>query len=162
VEPRDATDICSFRVEPDTSLPRQRHLVATGARDIPATLRRRNAGGTKKEHVMTRVKSTIAAIVCASMLVPLLPLASAVAAPIGTPAINNSDTGVTLVGRRGWGPGALFGGIVAGALIAAAISEGRADDRDMRRCARDFPHFSYRTGTYINRYGDERVCPYLR
>ena len=115
-----------------------------------------------KEHIVTRMKSMIGSVVCASLLISALPLASAGAAPIGMPAIKNSDTGVTLVGRRGWGPGALFGGIVAGALIAAAISEGRADDRDMRRCARDFPHFSYRTGTYINRYGDERVCPYLR
>ncbi len=115
-----------------------------------------------KEHIVTRMKSMIGSVVCASLLMAALPLASAGAAPIGMPVIKNSDTGVTLVGRRGWGPGALFGGIVAGALIAAAISEGRADDRDMRRCARDFPHFSYRTGTYINRYGEERVCPYLR
>jgi hypothetical protein len=115
-----------------------------------------------KEHIVTRMKSMIGSVVCASLLVAALPLASASAAPLGMPAIKNSDTGVTLVGRRGWGPGALFGGIVAGALIAAAISEGRADDRDMRRCARDFPGFSYRTGTYITRYGDERVCPYLR
>jgi hypothetical protein len=115
-----------------------------------------------KEHIVTRMKSMIGSAVCASLLMSALPLASAGAAPIGLPAIKNSDTGVTLVGRRGWGPGALFGGIVAGALIAAAISEGRAEDRDMRRCARDFRGFDPRSGTYINRYGEERVCPYLR
>lgn len=62
----------------------------------------------------------------------------------------------------GWGPGALIGGIIGGALIAAAISEHRAAPSDMDRCARDFPDFSYRTGTYIDRRGIERVCPYLR
>ncbi len=76
--------------------------------------------------------------------------------------ISKFDNGVTLVGRRGWGPGALFGGIIAGALIATAIREGRADDRDMRRCDRDFRGFDPRSGTYIDRYGDERICPYLR
>lgn len=113
---------------------------------------------------MKRVRSSITALVCASMLVPMLPLAAARAAPVAKTTIMK-DSDVTLVGRRGgpgWGAGALLGGIIAGTLIAAAVSEGRADDRDMRRCARDFPHFSYRTGTYINRYGDERVCPYLR
>ncbi len=40
---------------------------------------------------------------------------------------------------------ALFGGIIAGALIATAIREGRADDRDMRRCDRDFRGFDPRT-----------------
>ena len=108
------------------------------------------------------MKSTIAALVCASLVTPTLPLAQAVAAPVGKTAITKSTEGVTLVGRRGWGPGALFGGIIAGALIATAIREGRADDRDMRRCDRDFRGFDPRTGTYINRYGDERICPYLR
>jgi uncharacterized membrane protein (DUF4010 family) len=114
-----------------------------------------------KELTMTRAKSTIASLVCASLLVPLLPVAGANAAPIVKAPITNSSD-VTLTGGRGWGIGALFGGIVAGTLVAAAISEHRADDRDMRRCARDFPDFSWRSGTYINRYGEERVCPYLR
>jgi hypothetical protein len=109
---------------------------------------------------MNRTKSTIAALVCASLLTPALP---AVAAPVGMTAITKSD-GVTLVGRRGWGPGAgaLIGGLIVGGLIAASIREGRADDRDMRRCDEDFRGFDPRTGTYINRYGEERVCPYLR
>lgn len=113
---------------------------------------------------MKMVRSGIASVVCASLLVSAMPLAAAQAAPMAKTTISK-DGGVTLVhGRRGggWGPGALIGGIIAGGLIAAAVSEGRADDRDMRRCARDFPEFSYRTGTYINRYGEERVCPYLR
>jgi hypothetical protein len=99
---------------------------------------------------------------CASLVLPALPVAQAVAAPVGKTPIAKTDNGVTLVGRRGWGPGALFGGIIAGALIATAIREGRADDRDMRRCDRDFRGFDPRSGTYIDRYGDERICPYLR
>jgi hypothetical protein len=111
---------------------------------------------------MTRVKSAIASLVCASLLAPMLPLSAAQAAPLGKTTISK-ESDVTFVRRgRGWGAGALIGGIIGGALIAAAVREGRADERDMRRCARDFPEFSYRTGTYINRYGEERICPYLR
>ena len=111
---------------------------------------------------MRRTKSTIAALLCASLILPALPVTQAIAAPVGKTTITKTYDGVTLVGRRGWGPGALFGGIIAGALIATAIREGRADDRDMRRCDEDFRGFDPRTGTYINRYGEERVCPYLR
>jgi hypothetical protein len=111
---------------------------------------------------MKRTKSTIAALVCASLLTPALPAVQAAAAPVGKTTISKTNDGVTLVGRRGWGPGALFGGIIAGALIATAIREGRADERDMRRCDEDFRGFDPRTGTYINRYGEERICPYLR
>ena len=32
----------------------------------------------------------------------------------------------------------------------------------MEHCAADFYSFNWRTGTYINRYGQERICPYLR
>jgi hypothetical protein len=108
--------------------------------------------------------------------VPLLPVGAAQAAPWAKPSFTVGDSNVTLVDRRGrrhhhhhhrrgGGPGAaaaIFGGIIAGALIASAIREGRADDRDMRRCEEDFHSFDPRTGTYINRYGEERVCPYLR
>lgn len=114
---------------------------------------------------MTRIRSTISSLVCAGLLVPMLPLAAAQAAPLPKATTTTKDSNVTFVhdrGGPGWGIGALFGGIVAGTLVAAAIREHRADDRDMRRCARDFPDFSWRTGTYINRYGEERVCPYLR
>ncbi|MNC99008.1 hypothetical protein D3C83_171530 [compost metagenome] len=71
-----------------------------------------------------------------------------------------------LVGRRGRhrgrGAAGIIGAIIAGTLIAAAVREGRADERDHRRRDRDFRDFDYETGTYIDRYGDERVCPYLR
>lgn len=66
----------------------------------------------------------------------------------------------------GWGPGAglgIIGGvIIGGALIANAVAERRADDGAMRACARDFPDFSWRTGTFVDNYGHRRVCPYLQ
>lgn len=119
---------------------------------------------------MKGTKSTIATIVCASLLLPAMPLAHAMAAPPGKMAINNGDSNVTLVGRRGGhhhhhhgpGAGAIIGGIIAGTLIAAAISEGRAHEDDIERCEYEFRSFDRRTGTYINRYGEERICPYLR
>jgi hypothetical protein len=83
-----------------------------------------------------------------------------------------TGTGIVLVDRRGrghygrrhHGAGAagIIGAIIAGTLIAAAIREGRARSDDIERCDEDFPDFDPRTGTYINRHGDERVCPYLR
>jgi hypothetical protein len=127
-----------------------------------ASIRQGSWSYSRRETIMNRMNTTIAALVCASLVAPMLPLSQAVAAPVGKTSISKSADGVTLVGRRGWGPGALFGGIIAGALIATAISEGRADDRDMRRCDRDFRGFDPRSGTYIDRYGDERICPYLR
>ncbi|KWT64312.1 hypothetical protein APY04_3324 [Hyphomicrobium sulfonivorans] len=111
-----------------------------------------------------KVKSSVAALVCASLLVPLVQT-QAIAAPMPKPAITNAESGVTLVHRRGRGPAtgaAIIGGLIAGALIAGSIREGRAEERDIRRCERDFYSFDRRTGTYINRYGDERICPYLR
>ena len=73
--------------------------------------------------------------------------------------------------RRGWGwgwgprwrgPGAVVGGIIiGGALVASAIAEHRATDYAIRRCADDFPGFDPRSGTFVNRYGERRVCPYL-
>jgi hypothetical protein len=111
-----------------------------------------------------KLRSAVASIVCASLLLPALPVAHAVAAPVGMTNITNNDGGVTLVGRRGWGPGAgaIIGGLIVGGLIAASIREGRADNRDLRRCDRDFRGFDPRSGTYIDRYGEERICPYLR
>ncbi len=115
---------------------------------------------------MKKLRSAVASVVCASLLLPVLPSAHATAAPIGKTTITNDDGAVTLVGRRGrgWGPGAgaIIGGLIVGGLIAASIREGRADDRDMRRCDRDFRGFDPRSGTYIDRYGEERICPYLR
>ncbi|HEY8246637.1 MAG TPA: BA14K family protein [Hyphomicrobium sp.] len=115
---------------------------------------------------MKRIKSTIASLICASLMVPALPFAQASAAPLGKPTITIGDSYVTHVGRggRGWGPGpgAIIGGIIAGTLIAAAISEGRAHEDDIARCEYEFRSFDRHTGTYINRYGEERICPYLR
>ena len=114
-------------------------------------------------------------VVCASLAAAALPMPQGTAAPLLKPAIS-AEKSITLVDRRGRGrhrgghrhrhrgPGAagIFGAIIAGTLIAAAIREGRAGDDDLDRCAEDFPDFDYETGTYINRYGDERICPYLR
>lgn len=118
-------------------------------------------------------KPFIVSVLCASLALPALPVPSASAAPL--PSGIHADSGnVVLVDRRGRGrrhhrrhgngngAAALFGAIIAGTLIAAAVREGRADEHDLRRCDEDFPDFDYETGTYINRYGDERICPYLR
>jgi hypothetical protein len=115
-------------------------------------------------------KSIAAAIAAASVVANVAIVEQASAAPLvsGSIASAQSQSNVSKVGWHhhrggwGWGPGALFGGIIGGALIASAVSEHRADRVDMDRCARDFPEFSYRTGTFIDRRGNERVCPYLR
>ncbi len=111
---------------------------------------------------MKPLNKFIVPFICASLLAPSLPVASANAAPFAKPAVAAHD-GVTLA-RWGRGPGPLgiFGAIVAGTIVAAAITEHRARHEDMEHCAADFYSFNWRTGTYINRYGEERVCPYLR
>jgi hypothetical protein len=104
-------------------------------------------------------------VLCASLLAPALPTASAQAAPFAKPALGVTSNVDQVYYRRGWGGGpgfGILGGIIAGTLVAAAITEGRARHDDIRACERDFPHFDPRTGTYINRYGEERICPYLR
>lgn len=123
---------------------------------------------------MRPMKQLLIPILCLSLLAPTLPVPQASAAPLPRPGISAGDA-VVLVDRRGrrWhghrrhhdgGPGAagIIGAIIAGTLIAAAIREGRARDDDIERCAEDFYGFDPETGTYINRYGEERVCPYLR
>jgi len=117
--------------------------------------------------MITFRKPIASAVVIASIFASASISAQASAAPLVTGAVSHQESGVSKVywrgrGGWGWGPGALIGGIVGGALIASAVAEHRADRADMNRCARDFPEFSYRTGTYIDRHGDERVCPYLR
>lgn len=113
-------------------------------------------------------KSIAVAIAAASMVASVAVSEQAAAAPLvsGIVGAAQADGAVSKVdwhrGGWGWGPGALFGGIIGGALIASAVSEHRASRVDMDRCARDFPEFSYRTGTFIDRRGVERVCPYLR
>jgi BA14K-like protein len=128
---------------------------------------------------MRRLRATLVPVLCASMLLGALPTTQASAAPAPRPGItaSNSD-GITLVrdrrgrghrrhrhrrgGGGGWGPAGIVGAIIAGTIIAAAIQEGRADEDDMERCAERYRSFDWETGTYINRYGEERVCPYLR
>lgn len=131
---------------------------------------------------MSVTKKFLVPVICAGLLAPSLPAVPASAAPLPKPGLTTPGD-VTYVGRRGRGRGwyrgrrggrwygsrrrgpngaAIIGGIIAGALIAAAIREGRARDYDIRRCEEDFYSFDPRTGTYINRYGEERVCPYLR
>jgi hypothetical protein len=120
---------------------------------------------------VSKLKSIVASVVCASLIAPLLPAAPAAAAPLPKPGISADDS-IVLVDRRGRGRGyrrgnrglgaaGIVGAIIAGTIIAAAIREGRADRRDIERCDRDFPDFDPRSGTYIDRYGDERICPYL-
>ena len=118
---------------------------------------------------MKLTKTLLIPTLCASLLAAGLPAAPAFAAPaFVTPGVGVSSS-VEPVYYRGRGRGyrrgaglGIVGGIIAGTLIAAAISEGRARDPDLRACARDFPEFDPRRGTYIDRYGDERICPYLR
>jgi hypothetical protein len=118
---------------------------------------------------MTKLKKIIASsLIAVTMTAAFASTEQAAAAPFtaGVAQLSTDAGAATKVYWRGhgwgWGPGALIGGLVGGALIAAAISEHRAAPRDMDRCARDFPDFSYRTGTYIDGRGVERVCPYLR
>lgn len=63
-------------------------------------------------------------------------------------------------GHRGWAPG-IVGGLVAGALIAGAIREGRADDADFARCEDRYRSFDRASGTYLGSDGERHVCPYL-
>ena len=121
---------------------------------------------------MSKLKSIVASVVCASLVVPVLPATPAAAAPLPKPGISADDT-IVLVDRRGRGRGhhrggsrgvgaaGIIGAIIAGTIIAAAIREGRASDSDIERCDEDFPDFDPQSGTYIDRNGDERVCPYL-
>ena len=46
-------------------------------------------------------------------------------------------------------------------VIAPAILEGRATEEAMADCAAEFRSFDARTGTYVTRQGEVRVCPYL-
>jgi hypothetical protein len=117
-------------------------------------------------------KTLAASLAGAGLLVNFAATTPAAAAPLiaNATAIANHDSAVRQVywrhhwGFPFWGRGpALVGGVIlGGALVASAIAERRADRVAMQHCADDFPSFRWRTGTFINRYGEERVCPYLR
>jgi len=133
---------------------------------------------------MRLIRTFLAPVLCASLIIPSLPVASASAAPLPKSSISKS-TDVVQVDRRGryrgrysgrrWGPpparyyyaprrnnaGVIIGSIIAGALIAAAVQEGRARESDKERCAARFQSFDWETGTYFTYDGEERVCPYL-
>ena len=119
---------------------------------------------------MSKLKSIVASVVCASLMLPALPATHAAAAPLPKPGLSADNTLILVDrrgrhhrgGHRGMGAAGIIGAIIAGTIIAAAIREGRANEHDIERCAEDFPDFDPRSGTYIDRYGDERVCPYLR
>ena len=129
---------------------------------------------------MKPMQSILVPVLCACLMAPSLPAVAASALPLAKAGVS-ADESITLAqwgggrrghhgwrghhrhhGHRGPGPAGIFGAIIAGALIAAAIREGRAHEDDIARCEEDFYSFDPRTGTYINRYGEERVCPYLR
>jgi len=122
---------------------------------------------------MSSNNRTAAALVAAMMLTSVavgsLP-ASAFTAPHAAGLTASSDVS-NVYWRRGrggwgwWGPGpglAILGGvIIGGAIVASAVAEHRARGSDMRRCADEFRSFDPRSGTYIDRDGQPRVCPYL-
>ena len=89
---------------------------------------------------MTSPKKLLITVLCASLLAPALPVVSAQAAPFANPAVDASSSVDQIYYRRGgwgWGPGGIIGGLIAGTLVAAAITEGRArhDDVQCVRCA---------------------------
>jgi hypothetical protein len=125
--------------------------------------RRRRLEFEKGASVLRALKQILVPVLCASLMLPALPVS---AAPLPPPAAK-TGAGIVLVygghhRHHGVGPAGIIGAIIAGTLIAAAISQHRARPSDMEACDRDFPDFDPETGTYIDRRGHERVCPYLR
>lgn len=57
--------------------------------------------------------------------------------------------------------GLVLGGITA-AIIADAITDGRATDDARRACADRYRSFDWDSGTYTGYDGNTYVCPYLR
>ena len=122
-------------------------------------------------NIAKRAALPVAALLMASLLAQ--PADAAALAPAHVSQLARPPSHVTQVyWRRGWGwgwpgrwwgPGpAIAGGIlIGGALVASAIAEHRATDAAVRRCEDDFPSFDPRTGTFRNRYGERRICPYL-
>ena len=107
----------------------------------------------------------IAALVTASLLVQ--PTSATELAP---PKPSLARPGVvdriywlrTWWGWEFWRPGPVVGGfIIGGVLVASAIAQHRATNDAIRKCPEDFPGFDPRTGTFVNKSGERRVCPYL-
>jgi len=64
--------------------------------------------------------------------------------------------------KHGWLGPALSGGLLFGStVVAAAIAEHRATEADMRLCDSRYRTFDWTTGTYLDRSGRIRVCPFL-
>jgi hypothetical protein len=118
-------------------------------------------------------KPLVAAILSASLVTSALfsqaAVSQAAALPLtGSQALHAEGGPIQIDYRRGWRGGrgggglAILGGLlIGGAIVAAAIAENRASDGAMRRCAANYRSFDPRSGTYIDRNGDVRVCPYL-
>jgi hypothetical protein len=117
------------------------------------------------------LKQILAPVLCAALVAPALPAQRASAAPLARQSIS-AGAGTVLVDYRyrghrrhhggGYGAAGIIGAIIAGTIVAAAIRDGRAHETDLQRCDQDFEDFDPDTGTYIDRHGRERVCPYLR
>ena len=96
---------------------------------------------------MTPMRKLVVPLLCASLLAPLLPAASANALPLARPAVA-ADDGVTLA-RWGRGPGPLgiFGAIVAGTLVAAAFGCGPSIPDKIGFAG---PNATLQSGTQVN------------
>lgn len=100
---------------------------------------------------MKPMQSILVPVLCC-LMAPSLPAAAASALPLAKAGVA-ADESITLAqwgggrrghhgwrghhghhGHRGPGPAGIFGAIIAGALIAAAIREGRAQEDDIARC----------------------------
>ncbi len=115
---------------------------------------------------MALSKALLGVVLSASLVTCALSTPASALPFAGSPVLH-ADTGLTQIdyrrgGHSGGGGLAILGGLlIGGAIVAAAISENRASDSAMRRCAANYRSFDPRSGTYIDRNGDTRVCPYL-
>lgn len=91
-----------------------------------------------------------------------LAAAAAIALALGTAGV--AEAGGRHHHHGGAAAAAIVGGLIIGGAIAASADRAHAADEDeaYARCEEDFRSFDPRSGTIINRYGEERLCPYLR
>ena len=122
---------------------------------------------------MSKLKSIVASVVCASLVAAgccrrRTPPPRRCPSPASAPTTpSSSSTGAAAVA-------AIVAAAAASAPPASSAPSSPArsspppsaraapSDRDIERCDEDFPDFDPQSGTYIDRNGDERVCPYLR